>query len=350
MTAVERVHLHIGPPKTGTTFVQGVLRLNADRLAEQGFLLPRAGRQHRSVRRLLADSDPAVDRAAGRSADAWERLVGELDRSDARDAIVSVESLSRAEPVAVAVMVQALAPAEVHVVYAARDLARVIPAYWQSRLRNGVAPTWSELVSAVRGADPADPLADRFWRQYDPGRALGPWLEHVPAQRVHVVTVPPPGSAPRTLWERFCHAVGLEPAGFDLSVPRTNSSLGGVEAEVLRRLTSQVADRMSAAVYGEVVRGFVAREVLEPRPQSFRLVLPEAEQGWLAAPAAAATDWYRRAGITVEGDLADLEPAVEPGTRRPDDVGEEEVLELLEEVLAAAVLELARRGRVTAGR
>lgn len=350
--AVERVHLHIGAPKTGTTYVQGVLRQNAHRLDEQGFVLPRAGRQHRAVRRLLARRDPAADpptgTAAGEPVDGWDRFVGALRRSDARDAIVSVESLSRAEPDAVRDMVASLEPAEVHVVYVARDLARVIPGYWQARLRNGVAPTWPELLAAVRGADPTDPLADRFWRQYDPGRALGPWLASLPAHRVRVVTVPPAGAAPQLLWQRFGRAVGLDPAGFDLSVPRTNSSLGGVEAEVLRRLTGQVADRMSGPAYGEVVKRFVARELLEPRSQSFRLVLPEAEHAWLAAPTAAATDWYRRAGVTIEGDLADLVPVVEPAARRPDDVGEEEVLALLDEVLAGAVVELARRTRVTA--
>lgn len=346
MGGVERVWVHIGPAKTGTTFIQGVLRQNITTLAAAGFAFPHSGRQHGSVRRLLAREAADHSRVTGGGRrDAWDRLVREVQRTEERTAVVSVEGLTLASPRHVDAIIDAFAPATVHLVYGARDLARVVPAYWQSLLRNGEAIRWADLLRSVR--DPGDPDSPGavFWAQYDPRQALSAWLGRVPAERVHVVTVPPTGSPPEVLWERFCSVLGMHPEPYDLDVPRVNISLGGVEAEVLRRVTGRVAGSFDRSTFVDLVKHFVARQVLEPRHQSFRLVLPEAEHSWLEPRAAEVVDYLRGGGFPVAGDLAELVPVVEPATRLPDAVDDAEVLALLDDVLAEVVLELARRRR-----
>ena len=351
MGSVGRVCVHIGPPKTGTTFIQGVLRRNRVRLAAGGWLFPRARHQHGAVHRLLSrtGADPGADQRADQGADpstdGWDRLTREVHDSDAHTAILSVEGLARASPAEVGALVDAFAPRAVEVVYSARHLADLVPAYWQSLLRNGSAPPWAELLRSVRDPGGAESYGGRFWSMHDPRRALRSWLLHVPAELIHVLTVPPSGSPPGQLWGRFGAAIGLDPEGYDLDVPRSNVSLGGVEAEALRRVTRRVTGALGASAYTELVKHFVAREVLERREQSFRMVLPEAEHAWLRPRAVAVVDYLRDGGFPVTGDLGDLGRAAEPAARKPDDVGDGELLALLDEVLAQTVLEMARRGK-----
>lgn len=347
MGELQRVYVHIGPPKSGTTFLQNVLFANKDTLAAADVVLPAqdwSAHRRACVRLMQRSAETPPTAAAGDAPrDPWDRLVAQARRSGAQTAVLTAEQLSVAEPHAIGALVESFAPAQIHVVYSARDLASVVPADWQTRLRNRKAPTWREFCDAAR--DPGGPhsLGGAFWQHQDPGLVLPRWLQHVPPQRVHVVTVPRSGSDPGLLWSRFCAVVGLDPAQYSLDVPRSNASLGGVEAEVLRRLTARVADRLSVPVYTDLVKIFVAREVLERREQSFRLVLPEAEHAWLDPRAEQAIAYLRSAGFAVEGDLAELTPLHRAAERAPDNVDEAEVASLLDELLAAAVLEMARR-------
>jgi len=351
MGAVRQVHVHIGPYKSGTTYVQNVLWRNRELLASRGVLVPRGvwPAQRRAVAALLrrvADLPAEPPRGpAGRvrPRDPWDRLVAEVEASDAHTAVVSVERLCEAEADDVAALAESLAPARVDVVYTARNLAWAIPGGWQTLLRTRFSPTWREYLDSVR--EPSGPAwyGRQFWRRQDPSAVLPPWLAHLPVDRVHVVTVPVGRADPALLWERFCAATGLDPVGADLDVSRSNVSLGGVEAEALRRLTARTAEVLSARAYLDVVNHFVARDVLERREQSFRLELSESEHGWARARADEAVAYLRGAGLHVVGDLDDLLPDLPQGIREPDDVSEAEVLALTTEVLAATVVELARR-------
>ena len=362
MSPVSKVFVHIGPLKTGTTFIQAVLYGNRDTLAANGVVLPREtfGQHVRSVLGLMGRKMHPEAPAQGNRQ--WQLLVDEVKAADAHTAVMSMEFLCTASTQAVRTMVDSLAPAEVHVVYTARDLVKVIPAAWQTLLRNKQAPPWGAWIESVRevaqeaphgpsgpaatarkllGRNP-DPTADswgsRLWRQQDPRQVLAPYLEHIPAERVHVVTVPPSGAPPALLWERFCAATGMEPAAYDIDVPRANTSLGGVESEVLRRVNTGVAGRIPGDVYSDLVKHFLAREVLEPRTQSFPLVLPDDERAWVAERAADAIAYFGSGGFRVHGDLDDLvSPPVGPG-RRPDDVSETEVLAVMQETLSAVLL------------
>ena len=73
----ERVFLHIGLPKTGTTYLQKALWLNKSVLRDAGLLLP--GRHQR--RHLLASldilEDPTLQKRPGDTGSPWDDLVAE---------------------------------------------------------------------------------------------------------------------------------------------------------------------------------------------------------------------------------------------------------------------------------
>lgn len=346
MAELEQVYVHIGPLKTGTTYVQQMLGGNRDVLAEQSAIFPGEDfRQHaRAVQHLLGRRR-GIDGGKSVETDQWTRLVEEVRASGVRSAVVSMEYLASADPDAVHRMVSSLAPTPVRIVFTARDYSRLVPAAWQTALRSQHAPTWPEFLASVQDPEGVDGVwGRRFWRQQDPAQVLAPYLEHVPAEQVSIVTMPPSADPPDLLWRRFCTATGLRAEAFDLgAVRRFNLSLGAVEAEVLRRLNLEVAGRIPGGVYSDLVKVFVAREVLERRPQSFRLGLAADEYDWLDKWVIEQRAYLAGSGFTVVGDLDDLVPLRRPLERRPDSVTEPEVAAVLAEVLGATVREMARR-------
>jgi hypothetical protein len=339
-----RVFIHVGPFKTGTTFLQQVLDANQQRLAEHGVLVPAEGtKRHAQV----AADVTGLPAEPGQRRMTWEELAAEIRQWSGPTAVVSAEFLSRADEHHVTRMVKALKPLEVHVVFMARDLSRVLPAMWQTAMRAGQAHTWRSYVDAVRDAHPgaggqAPQVGQRFWRTHDPRQVLGCWSRKVPPERIHVVTVPRSGADPSVLWERFCTVVGIEPGLCSLDVRRLNESLGTAEAELLRRVNAEVADDLSRSEYKRWVKRFVARRVLEPRPGQRRLALPEDELGWLRPCAEEVVAFLRGSGYDVVGDLAEVLPAPTAGSGvAPDDTTPEEVLDAAVDVVAALLRHVA---------
>lgn len=349
--APRTVYVHLGPLKTGTTYVQGVLWGNQSLLAERGVCLPLRsfGQQTRAVMGLMGKRmhrDSATDPATSRAK--WRELVDEVQAWQGPSAVVSMEFLCEAKGPAVRRLVADLAPAQVHVVYTARDLARLVPAMWQTHLRNKMSPTWEEYLDSLRDpADPAELWGKRFWSQQDPAQVLGRWGAHVPPARTHVVTVPRSGAQPDLLWRRFAQVIDVDPDGFDLDVPRANRSLGAVECEALRRINLDVAGRVPGPVYADLVKRFVARDVLEHQPNEQPLVLPAADLSWVRERSRAQVATFAAGGCQIVGDLADLgasDSSPPPSdTREPDDVDEVDVRALLAAVAAEVVVEMGRR-------
>lgn len=346
MSELEQVHVHIGPLKTGTTYVQQMLVGNQRVLDEQGATFYGVDfKEHATAVKHLMGRRRRRDGVASSDTDQWTELVDEARASGARTAMVSMEYLCTADSSAVQRLVSSVAPARVRIVFTARDYSRLIPAAWQTALRNQHAPTWQEFIDSIRDPEGEDGVwGRRFWRQQDPRQVLAPYLEHLQPDQITVVTMPPSADPPDLLWRRFCAATGLTAEPFDLgAVRRSNPSLGGVEAEVLRRINLEVAGRVPGAVYTDLVKVFVAREVLELRPQSFRLGLAEDEYDWLDERARDQQAYIAAAGFDVVGDLAELVPLRRPAERRPDSATEPEVAAVLTEVLGATLREVARR-------
>src|SRR5262245_54714543 len=121
----QRVFLHVGVPKSGTTFLQAILWHNREAAAGQGVLYPGYV--------LVAHYHAALDLQPERYADwlqpqmtgAWGRLVDQV-RSWPGTSIVASELLSSAGPEQVERAMADLAFAETHVVCTVRDLARQI--------------------------------------------------------------------------------------------------------------------------------------------------------------------------------------------------------------------------------
>src|SRR5699024_7745323 len=102
------------------------------------------------------------------------------------------------------------------------------------------------------------PLARPFWAQQDLPSVLGNWASEVPAERTHIVTVPPAGAGRASLLARYSSVLGIDASRLSTGTPRSNASLGLVQAEVLRRVNVALGERLPRprAGYARVAKGF----------------------------------------------------------------------------------------------
>jgi len=151
--AAKAVYVHVGLPKTGTTYIQSALWESRERLASAGCLVPGEKR----VSSWLAASDLLGRRPRGAEGPqvegSWSRLVDSVHSWGGDRVIFSQELLVNLARRQAQRMVKSLQPAEVHVVVTVRDLARTLPSVWQQEIRKGRTWTWEEFLSAVRDPD-----------------------------------------------------------------------------------------------------------------------------------------------------------------------------------------------------
>jgi hypothetical protein len=260
----ERLVLHIGAMKTGTTFLQSALQTNQAVHDAAGYrFLADFGAQARAVRRVLAaPGDPT------RHGD-WRALLDEARRFDGEAAIVSMEFLSFAKPHQIDAYLRPADGLEVQVVMTVRDQLTAMPAQWQSFTRLFGTDSWPAYLSRIdparqRPGDEDSRAAKTFRRAQDVVPILERWAAHPAVARTDVVVVPP-SSAPRDrLWQLFAEACGL-PA--DLAVLDdelyANTSLGYASSDVLRRVNAHLQGH-PMAVYRRGLRP-VVRDALAPR-------------------------------------------------------------------------------------
>ena len=342
-----RVLVHIGEPKTGTTFLQQVMWSNRAELAAQGVVLPGHHPQdHFRASQDLRGIEKRPDDPAGSWTGEWEILAHQA-RQAPRAAVISHELFSAVDEQQAQRAVRSLQPAEVHVVLTVRDMASLLPAEWQETVKHRNDRGWEDWLSDVIDRESVDP--DRrqwwFWRVHDTLAILRLWAGQVPADRIHVIMTPPAGSGNSLLWERFAALLGVDPGEVDLSRARANTSLGLPEIEFLRRLNQALPAEVPDWFYMWTVKEGVAHRALADRPRRGRLVLPADREAWAKEQAEILIGGLAASGYDVIGDPGELRPrpAREPGAAGPASPPPDPVLDAAVAAAAALVVNQYRK-------
>lgn len=337
----ERVHLHVGAPKSGTTYLQRVLETNRDALGEAGVLV--VGERHldRVHAAMAVREDPRLESLPPEAATAWQRLVAQVRAWPGPSAVLSYELFAGADAEQVARALADLDGLEVHVVITARDLAAAVPSAWQERLKFALT---TPLEQWRPRPESAGARAEWGWRTMDPAGVAARWGAGLPPDRVHVVTVPRSGADRTELWRRFAEACDLPVTGLALEPQAANESLGVVAAELLRRVNEQVGDRVSGNRQQALwLRDTLAHGVLAGLGRE-RIGLTDAQLQEAAERADAAVEAVRAARYSVHGDLEDLRARPVDG-RTPGEVTDAELLETATEALVRLLLLVRERTR-----
>ncbi|GED98440.1 hypothetical protein nbrc107697_24790 [Gordonia crocea] len=347
--------LHIGLPKTGTTYLQDRLWRNRDLALRAGLCYPGDAiddhfhaAAHLQPRRYLDWVDPEHKQA-------WPTMVAQM-RAWPDTSLVSHELFATANSEQIATLLADLDFAdEVHVVVTARDLARQLPSAWQENVKNQRRGTFDEFVAAVAeradGGDLAHGEEGPFWEFQDFVRILDAWSQVVPPSRIHLITVPPkadkvtvPPKADRAssagadgLWERFLGVLGVDPAALSAPIESANSSLSAAQAEFLRQLNDRLQpDDVEWARYERVVKGELIGQVLFAGERGEPQGLSADQRKWAADQADRMIAGVLERGYDVVGSLDELRVAhqAEPDAAAPD---RQEVLDAALDALAGWV-------------
>ncbi|MGZ6764042.1 MAG: hypothetical protein ACXVEH_11710 [Nocardioides sp.] len=340
----KRVLLHVGTPKTGTSYLQDVLFRNKRLLAEEDILYP----ADRFDAHFLAALDLMRLPWGGLETEAigaWDRLAEQVRRWDGT-AVVSHEILATASRAQAGRALESLGHrdgTEVHLVLSVRDLVRQIPAEWQENVKHRAVVSYAGFLDQIQDPARDSRIAAWFWGVQEVPDILDRWGHDLPPERIHLVTVPPPGGPRDLLWQRFAATFGLDGLDLDLEAERANPSLGVPETALLRRINRSVNRVLEPPDYRPLVRELLAHQTLSRRTASPRLALPPAVHPWAQD---VCRSWVREIearGYSVCGDLTDLVGGdAPPQWSDPDHPNEKQVAGAAVDAVKALLLENAR--------
>lgn len=336
--ARRRVFLHIGLPKTGTTYLQQVVWANRDRLRSAGLLVPGFGHREHLWAALDLQERPRLARRHPDAPGAWQRLVAEA-AAHPGDVLLTHEFLCGASAEQASRAIASFPDAEVHLVVTARDAASVVSAGWQESVKNGSSV---DLDSVMDGRPAGGP--EFSMRTWDLAGVLERWTPDLPSSQVHVLVMPGRGAPPDLHWRHFAQVLGVDPDAYDVPTESVNPALGIVQIETLR-LVNRHLPSYSAHDRGVWIRGYLAEDLLARQPRE-RGGLPEHHRARFAELDRAATLIITERGFDVLGDLSALGLGDAPDAprradgREPGTVTAEELLESATRLVADIVADV----------
>lgn len=334
-----RLYLHVGAPKSGTTYLQGVLEANRARLADAGVLVVGDRHLDRIHAAMVVREDPRLENLPERARTSWSRLVAQVKGWRGESAVLSYELFAGASREQVRAALDDLDGIEVHVVVTARDLGSAVPSAWQERLKFALTTPFERWRPRPESAGPR---AEWAWRTMDPAGVAARWGAGLPPERVHVVTVPRERSGDHELWSRFAAACAIDVPGLQLDVDAANVSLGVVAAELLRRVNEKVREPIKGSreqsrwLRDTLAHGILVELGREP------IGLTDEQFADASTRAERAVAELRHAGYALHGDLDDL-LASRRDARTPSQVTDAELLDTAVETIVRLLLLVRER-------
>ena len=302
---MKKVLLHVGTPKTGTSYLQDVLFRNREVLRTHHILYPadRFDGHFLAALNLMRLTWGGLETEA---VGAWDRLAAEV-RAWPGTSIISHEIFSTASPTQIERAMTSFGEGvEVHLIVSVRDLVRQVPAEWQENVKHRSLVSYAHFLEMIRDPARDTRIGSWFWGAQEIPDILDRWGARLPPEQVHLVTVPRPGAAPDELWRRFSHTFGLDGLELDLTPERANPSMGVPETALLRLINKRVTPVVDPPDYRPLVRELLAHQTLSRRTKSARLGLPPATHEWVQELSRTWVEEIGKRGYDVVGDVADL--------------------------------------------
>jgi hypothetical protein len=298
--------LHIGPPKTGTTALQGAF--HAARAAAEAQGVHYAGRHRHSMTAVQAvlgrpgfyttEGSPPISH--------WRKLADEVRGSKAKRVVLSSEFFADATPEAIRRVVDDLDASRLHVVVTLRPLSKIIPSQWQQYVQSNLKTSFDDWLDAMFGQGQAK-IWPSFWNRHRHDRLIARWAEVVGADRMTVVALD--DADHDFVLRAFERLTGLT-TGTLVSTPDVaNRSLTMPEAEAVRAFNIAFGDEgLGRPLHSRVMNFGAARYMrqLEPPDDAMKVETPQWALDKAGEVSREMVDAIAASGVRVIGDLEPL--------------------------------------------
>ena len=313
--------VHIGPPKTGTTAVQGAFHARRREVLAQGVRY--AGRSRHSGAAVLAVAGrPSFQRDSGPPPmRRWNALAREVRRATEPRVLLSSEFFADVEADEIPRIVDDLGRERLHVVVTLRPLARLLASQWQQYVQSFKRLSFDDWLVAVLNGPPGK-VTPTFWRRHRHDELIERWAAVVGPERVSVVVLEE-GDHDHVL-RVFEQLLGLRAGTLVADDDATNRSMTLAEIEAVRAFNNAFWDAgLRNALYHRVMH-FGAAAYMKQRPPGPDEPRIDTPQWALDRSGEIAREMVARiavSGVRIIGDLEAL--TVVPssglsGDRQPD--------------------------------
>lgn len=310
------VLLHIGPPKTGTSALQGACHSARRALLDAGVHYAGPGIQPSTAAFAVTRREhPSTGRAP--SMRHWRSLVHEVRRVRDQTVLISSEFFAGADAEQATQIVDELGRDRLHVVITLRPLAKILASRWQQNVQEGAKVAYDTWLHDVL-TQPDSTHARRFWSRQRHDELVIKWSEIVGSDRLHVIVIDDRDHD--DILRRFEALLGIPQATLQAHKDAPNRSLTLEEVESVRAFNEQFAEaKLSTALRHKLMARGAATHLKRrvPDRDERKIVTPS----WaLRAANDAAREMVKSIaarGVHVHGDLGLLTP-VDTGAPQDD--------------------------------
>lgn len=218
--------IHVGPHKTGSTYLQGAFRALRPELLKRGIAYPEFGQGPDKLNHAVLAQRLRADDYAG-IGEEFVSLMG----SGHETVLISSEDLADVGSAGIAYLKSLLGTQHARVVFYCRRWSELLPSGWQEMVKHGETGTFPEFLSRH--------MVNSFGSHVmNYGQTVGRYAEHFGLPNISLVSYSNIVDSGHDLLTNFCRNFL---AWADPPVPpqgRVNASLDPVEVEVVRALNA----------------------------------------------------------------------------------------------------------------
>jgi hypothetical protein len=308
--------LHIGPPKTATTAVQGALDAARDDLVAQGVRYVGQRRRQARAAAALTRRRHLPSSTTTPPISEWETLAADINDAREPRVVVSSEFFAAAGTEKVRRVASELGSDRLHIVVTLRPLARILPSRWQQNVQMGQTVAFEDWLGRLLHPDRPDRSESpgAFWMVNRHDALVRRWADVVGPDRVTVIVL---DDADRDRVLRAFEAMlGLRPGTLLTPAGPSNRSLSLDEVEAVRAFNIEaqaraVPEDVALSVMFQGAVPFLKE--LDPLPGSTPIALPDWALDRAASVQREIVDGIASTGVRVDGDLELLARVPEPG-------------------------------------
>lgn len=319
------VLLHIGPPKTGTSALQGACHACRDEMRAQGVRY--AGRTQQSggaAFAVLGREHPTLGEAP--SAHHWKRLMNEVRAAKESRVFVSSEFFSGADDAQIARIISELGGDRVHVALTLRPVSRILASRWQQNVQEGARYSFDQWLHWVF-EQPDEGKGATFWSRQRHDHLAARWASIVGPERLSVVMVDEQNKS--AIYQAFEGLLKLRAGTLEPQNDTANRSMTAEEIELVRGLNERFTEAgiTRPLLYKMITRGIAlymqgrTAGPDEPKQQTPSWAVNRADLiGWESAAAISALgaqvigNLNALGGATPKGESAAPIPPLASGT------------------------------------